>query len=255
MIGIKLAGKKSDKEHQYGHERFECVAAILLAAILVMTGIVIGRSGITIIMSGEYEQLSIPGTLALVAAIISIVVKEAMYWYTRSAANKIGSGAMLADAWHHRSDAMSSVGSFAGILGARLGMPLLDPLASVVICVFILKVAVDIFKDAISKMTDRSCDDDFVSELSAVILEQDDVLGVDEIRTRLFGDRIYVDIEISADGESTLRQAHNVAQQVHDAIEGRFEKIKHCMVHVNPAEDSYLSKAPRTSNSEVVGRG
>lgn len=234
MVGVKLANQKSDKEHPYGHERFECVAAIILAVMLLITGLLIGWNGIQNVISGNYDGLTIPGTLALVAAIVSIVTKEAMYWYTRAGAKKINSGALMADAWHHRSDALSSIGSFAGILGARLGFPVLDSVASVVICVFILKVAVDVFIDSIKKMTDQSCEDAVVEEIRAVILAQESVLGIDKIKTRLFGDRIYVDVEISGDGNSTLYEAHNVAQRVHDAIEKQFPKVKHCMVHMNP---------------------
>ena len=172
--------------------------------------------------------------LALVAAITSIVVKEAMYWYTRAAAKKIDSGALMAEAWHHRSDALSSIGSFIGILGARLGFPVLDSIASVVICLFIIKVAFSIFKDSISRMTDKACDDDNIEEIQKVILTQEDVIKIDQIKTRLFGNRIYVDVEISADGDAPLHEAHNVAQQVHDVIEMSFPKVKHCMVHINP---------------------
>ena len=236
MIGVRLASKKSDKEHPYGHERLECAAAIILAAILLATGLLIGYNGVAKAIEGSTGNLSIPGGLALAAAVVSIVVKEAMYWYTRAAAKKTGSAALMADAWHHRSDALSSIGSFVGILGARIGLPILDPIACVVICVFIVKVAVDIFRDALRKMTDTSCDDAIVAELRAAALEQEGVLGVDSITTRLFGDRIFMDIEITADGSSTLAEAHVVAERVHDAIESRFVKVKHCMVHVNPAE-------------------
>lgn len=238
MIGVKMANQKSDKDHPYGHERFECVAAIILAVMLFITGLLIGWSGIQNILKGDYGDLSVPGSLALIAAIVSIVIKEAMYWYTRAAAKKIGSGALMADAWHHRSDAMSSIGSFAGILGARLGFPVLDSVASVVICIFILKVAVDVFVDAIKKMTDQACDDAFVDEIRTVILSQESVLGIDKIKTRLFGDRIYVDVEISGDGNSTLHEAHEVAQRVHDSIEKQFPKVKHCMVHMNPSGEA-----------------
>lgn len=235
MVGVKIANQKPDKEHPYGHERFECVAAIILAVMLFITGLLIGWGGIQNIISGNYEGLAVPGTLALVAAVVSIVTKEIMYWYTRAGAKKISSGALMADAWHHRSDALSSIGSFAGILGARLGFPVLDSVASVVICLFILKVAVDVFVDSIKKMTDQSCDDAVVEEIRAVILSQESVLGVDKIKTRLFGDRIYVDVEIRGDGDASLYEAHNVAQHVHDAIEKQFPRVKHCMVHMNPA--------------------
>ena len=132
IVGVNLSSKKSDKEHQYGHERMECVSSIILSGLLLATGIGIGMNGIeNIIKSTSGASIAIPGTLALIAAVVSIVVKEWMFWYTRSAAKKINSGALMADAWHHRSDAMSSVGAFIGILGARLGFPILDPLASV----------------------------------------------------------------------------------------------------------------------------
>ena len=233
IAGVKLSGKDSDKEHPYGHERFECVAAILLAVMLAATGLGIGWAGIGKI-TGDASALTVPGGLALVAAVISIVSKEAMYWYTRAAAKKIGSSALMADAWHHRSDALSSVGSFIGIFGARMGLPVLDPIASVVICVFILKAAYDVFRDAISKMTDRACPDEVEKEMREAILAQDGVLGVDSLQTRLFGDRVYVEVEIAADAKAPLEQAHEVAIRVHDAMETQFPVVKHCMVHVNP---------------------
>jgi len=239
IVGVKLSNKKSDKDHPYGHERLECAAAVVLSAILFATGLLIGYNGVVSaigILAEDAYYITIPGGLALIAAIFSIAAKEAMYWYTRDTAKKIGSGVLMADAWHQRADGLSSIGSFVGILGARMGFVILDPLAGVVICLFILKVAVGIFRDAIRKMTDTSCDDALVDEIRAVALAQDDVLAVDQIRTRLFGDKIYVDIEISADGAATLAEAHGVAEQVHDAIEGRFENVKHCMVHVNPAD-------------------
>jgi cation diffusion facilitator family transporter len=236
IVGVKLGNKTSDKEHPYGHERLECVAAIILAVMLFATGALIGYNGVMKAVDGNAGDLPIPGGIALAAAIVSIVVKEGMYWYTRAAAKKTGSGVLMASAWHHRSDALSSVGSFIGILGARIGLPIMDPIACVVICVFIVKVAVDIFIDALRKMTDTSCDDTFINELREVALEQDGVLGVDNIMTRLFGDRIFMDIEITADGSATLSEAHEIAEHLHDTIENRFDKVKHCMVHVNPSD-------------------
>ena len=140
----------------------------------------------------------------------------------------------MADAWHHRSDALSSVGSFAGILGARMGFPVLDPLAGVVICVFIEKAAIDIFRDAVDKMVDRSCPEEKVEEMRKVILSADGVLGIDELKTRLFGSKIYVEVEILMDASKTLVEAHDTAEAVHDSIEAAFPDVKHCMVHVNP---------------------
>ena len=234
IVGIKMSGKKSDKEHPYGHERMECVAAIVLSTVLAVTGLGIGGSAAVKILSGGYENLKIPGVLALAAAIVSIAVKEGMYWYTRINAKKINSGALMADAWHHRSDALSSVGALIGITGARLGFPILDAVASLCICFFIEKAAYDIFKDSIDKMVDKACDEELENEIKTCVLQQKGVLGVDLLRTRVFGNKIYVDIEIKADGNVTLREAHSTAERVHDAIEKNFIKVKHIMVHVNP---------------------
>lgn len=235
IVGVKLANKKEDKEHPYGHERLECVVAILLAMILMFIGIGIGYSGIQNIISENYENLTIPGLSALIAAIVSIIVKEGMFWYTKIAAEKINSSALMADAWHHRSDSLSSIGSFIGIFGARLGFPVLDSVASIVICIFILKAGYDIFKDAVKKMIDEACDDETVSKIRDIAYSQDGVVKVDMIKTRLFASKIYIDLEISADGEKSLKETHQIAQNVHDEIEKNIGIVKHCMVHVNPA--------------------
>lgn len=236
IIGIKLASKKSDKEHPYGHERLECVAAIVLAIVLFITGLGIGMEALKNIVSGDYENLMVPGILALIAAILSIVAKEGMYWYTRYYAKKIDSSALMADAWHHRSDAFSSIGALIGIGGARLGFPIMDSIASLVIFVFIVKAAFDIFKDAMDKMVDHSCDEAMEKQLRDCIMRNDKVLGLDLLQTRIFGNKIYVDVEIQADGSLTLREGHKIAEAVHDDIERTFPKVKHIMVHVNPAE-------------------
>lgn len=236
IIGIRISGKASDKDHPYGHERMECVAAIVLATILAGTGLGIGYTAVSKIVGGDYANLAVPGILALIAAVVSILVKEGMYQYTRIYAKKIDSGALMADAWHHRSDALSSVGALIGIAGARIGFPFLDPVASVVICVFIEKAAYDIFRDAVDKMVDKACDDEVESMLRECALAQEGVLGIDLLHTRVFGNKIYVDIEISVDGDKKLRESHGIAECVHDAIEQDFPKVKHIMVHVNPAD-------------------
>lgn len=238
MIGVTISGKESDKEHPYGHERLECVASLLLAMVLALTGLGIGKTGVEKILGGEAAGLAVPGLLALIAAVSSVAVKEWMYWYTRAAAKKINSGALMADAWHHRSDALSSIGAFIGILGSRMGYPILDPIASLVICLFILKAAYDIFQDALAKMVDKACPEEVVDRMREIILAQEGVEGIDDIKTRLFGAKMYVDVEISVDGDKTLRAAHEIANRVHDAIEEAFPEVKHCMVHENPTEEA-----------------
>lgn len=234
ILGVNISAKASDKGHQYGHERMESIFSILLAILLFATGAGIGVSGIKAVIGGNYADLKVPGFIAAVAAFVSIAVKEWMYHYTIRAAKKINSTALKADAWHHRSDAFSSVGSLAGVIGARLGFPICDPIASVIICVFIVKAAWDVFYEAVNELVDRAADDEICTKLRELILEQEGVMGIDDMKTRLFGSKMYVDVEIGADGEWTLRRAHDVAQQVHDKIEQEFPAVKHCMVHVNP---------------------
>ena len=232
MIGANAAAKDPDQEHPYGHDRMECIAAIVLAIVLFITGIGVGITGVKKIFGGNYGDLAVPGALALVAAVISIVVKEGMFWYTRFYGKKVDSTALLADAWHHRSDALSSVGSFIGILGARLGFPICDPLASVVICLFIVKAAYNICKEALDKMVDKSCDDETERKMSDLIKSQEGVISLDLLMTRMFGSKLYVDVEIGADENTPLRDSHAIAENVHNAIEANFPKVKHCMVHV-----------------------
>ena len=236
IIGIKLASKEPDKEHPYGHERIECVAAIVLAMILFITGFGIGIDALETILEGNYDSIQVPGMLALVAAIVSIISKEAMYWYTRYHAKRIDSGALMADAWHHRSDALSSIGALIGIGGAMMGFPVMDSVASLVIFAFVVKAAYDIFMDAIDKMVDKSCDDETEQQIFDCVMKNKDVIGIDMLQTRIFGNKIYVDVEILVNGTYTLQRAHEIAEDVHDDIEENFPKVKHIMVHVNPAK-------------------
>lgn len=234
IAGVNISSQAKDKEHPYGHDRMECVAGIILSAILMVTGAAIGYTGIVKIINMNSTPIQAPGVLALVAAVTSILVKEWMYWYTIGAAKKINSSALKADAWHHRSDAISSVGSLVGIAGARLGFPILDPIAAVVIAVLIVKVAVDIGKDSISRMLDSSVDDATTAGIRQMVLAHPKVQGIDDLRTRTFGACFYVDLEIAMDGEMRLKEAHAVAEDVHDELEAAYPTMKHCMIHVNP---------------------
>ena len=225
----------SDASHPYGHERIESLAAIVLGLILLVTGIGIGWVGLEKILAGNYESLPIPGMIALVAAIVSIAVKEGMFWYTRHWARAIRSSAFEADAWHHRSDAMSSIGALVGVGGSMLGYPVLDPIASVVICLFILKQGISIIYDALKKMLDTSCGEQFEKEVRQLVDAENQVERIDMLRTRMFGDKVYIDMEIAIDGSMQLTDAHAIAERVHDDIEHAFPEVKHVMIHVNPA--------------------
>ena len=234
IIGVRLSSRDSDREHPYGHERMECVAAIILSIVLFITGLGIGIQALQDILNGNYETLQMPGILALIAAIVSIIAKEAMYWYTRHYAKQIDSAALMADAWHHRSDAFSSIGALIGIAGSRMGFPIMDSIASLVIFVFIAKAAFDIFKDAMDKMVDHSCDENTEKAIYDCVISHEDVLGIDLLQSRIFGNKIYVDLEIELDASYTLEKAHRIAEDIHKDIEKNFPKVKHVMIHVNP---------------------
>lgn len=235
-IGVRISKKEPDRSHPYGHDRFECLASMVLGMILIGTGIGIGISGVNTILAGHYEQLGIPSVIALIAAVVSIVTKESMFWYTRHYAKKLRSSAIMADAWHHRSDALSSIGSLIGIAGARMGLPVMDAIACVLICLCILKVGFDIMKDAIGKMMDTSCGEEWDAEMTSWIESQQGVDRVDLLQSRKFGDRIYLDVEIAVDGALSLTEAHHIAEQVHDSVEKAHPEIKHIMIHENPSE-------------------
>ena len=237
IIGIKISNKENDKEHQYGHEKFECIAAMILAFLLCVTGFGIGIKAIRMLITKQYVDAAIPTLLPLVAAMISITVKEGMYWYTRYYAKRIDSTVLMADAWHHRSDAFSSIGAFVGILTSMVGFKMGDSIASIVIAIFIIKASYNIFKDAINKVVDKSCDEETIDKITKTILVNKDVRRIDNLKTRLSGNKVYVDVEIGVDKDLSLEEAHDIAEDIHNRVEMKYKMVKHCMVHVNPIEN------------------
>jgi len=235
LLGLKVSSKEADEKHPYGHEKYEPVFAKVLSLILVITGILIGIEGIKVLKSGDIQT---PGRIALIAALISIVVKEAMYWYTIKVAKEIKSLSMEADAWHHRSDALSSIGTFAGILGARLGLKILDPILAIVVSLIIIKVGIDLYIQSVKGLVDEAASDEIIGRIEKDTLSIDGVRGIKNLKTRIFGSRIYVDIDIYVDGNISVIDGHNIAEKVHDMIETDITDVKHCMVHVEP----YLEK-------------
>lgn len=232
IFGLVMSSKKADKEHPYGHERIESVFAIILSFILLVTGLSIGYMGIKAVFFSS--KLTAPGYIALWAAVISIIVKEIMFHYTMRTAKKIASSSMEADAWHHRSDALSSIGSFIGILGSRLGLPILDPLCSVLICILIVKASIEIFMQATEEMLDTACDDETNKEIVDVILGMNEDIKIYNLKTRMFGSKIYIDADIAFDGNMTLYEANEIAQKIHHKIERKFKLVKHCNIHIMP---------------------
>lgn len=237
LIGFRLSKKEEDNDHEYGHERFECMSAVLLSAFLAFTGILIGYHGIMDLVNGTYVEKALPSAITLYAALLSIITKETMFWITRRASLVLKSPSLMADAHHHRSDALSSVGALVGVYLTRHGFAYGEPVASVVICLFILKAAVEIVMDASSKLTDTSCPEEVEEKMRSLILDVPGVKALDTLKTRQFGSKVYVDTEIAVDGSLRLVEAHGIAEEVHDQIEKNFPDVKHCMVHVNPYFD------------------
>ncbi len=238
MIGVTISNIEEDSNHRYGHERMECIASLILAFILFITGFEIGIEGLKVLINNNYASIKIPGIFALVVACISIIGKEIMYQYTIRVANKIKSESLKADAWHHRSDALSSIGTLIGIILSRMGYKFCDPLVSIIIAILICKVAYEIFIEATNKLVDKSCDEETIKKIEKVVLKQKGVLGIDDIKTRIFGNKIYVDIEIALDGNKSLNETHKIAEKVHDKVEKKFDNIKHIMIHVNPYKEN-----------------
>ena len=236
MLALLISGKAPDRNHEYGHQRYESLASLFLSIILGYVGVSIGINGIKSIISGSFKTLPAPNIYTVFAAALSILVKEFMFRRTMYVAKKEKSNALKADAWHHRSDALSSVGSLAGIALAKLGFPIMDSVAAIIICVFIMKMAVSILIDAVKSLTDCAAPPEMETEIRDSAESVEGVIKVDDLKTRIFGSGFYADLEIEVDGSKTLDEAHEIAEAVHDRVTSGFPDIWHCMVHVNPSD-------------------
>lgn len=234
MVGAKFSGKKPDSKHQYGHERIECLVSILLSFMLFCTAIYIGYCGVNIIFNLSNSNIIIPSSINIFAALISIILKEYMYRYTKKIADRINSTSLMADAWHHRSDAISSIGSLIGVTGAIFGFKILDPLMSILICLLIIKVSVKLIKTAIDQLIDAAAPEEVEKEIQKIINSYKDIVSIDVLKTRLFGNKIYVDVEVSIDENMSFKSVHTLIHKIHNEIESSNKLIKHCMIHANP---------------------
>jgi cation diffusion facilitator family transporter len=231
LVGLKLSSKEADKEHPYGHEKIESLSSLLLSIMLFLVALGIGISGIRNINSGN---ITVPNYIAISGAVISILTKEWMFYYTLKYAKLIDSPSLKADAWHHRSDSLSSIGALIGIVGGIMGFPILDSLVSIVICIIIIKVSYEIFSQSIMQIIDRSASDEIVEDIQNKINSIDGVKRIDNLKTRLDANKIYVDVEVAVDSTLSVLEGHDIAHNIHDLIENSNPSIKHCMVHINP---------------------
>lgn len=238
LLFIRISGKPADEDHGYGHGKYETLATVVISLILfgVGVGILVNAvEQIVAFMNGVVPQS--PSTIALVAAALSIVVKELLYRYTVRAAENLNSQTVVANAWHHRSDALSSVGVLIGIGGAMfLGEQwrVLDPLAALVVSGFIIKVSIDLFKPCIEELLERSLPEDVERQIESIILSVDGVTSPHHLRTRRIGNNYAIEVHIRMDGNLTLNEAHRITTTVEQQLKAQFGAGTHVGIHTEP---------------------
>ena len=245
LIFVHISSKPQDKSHDYGHGKYETLAMTLIGVALMAVAIGIiynGAMKISAWLGGE--QLEAPGMLALWAALLSVLLKEGVYQYSMVKARKLDSQVLAANAWHRRSDALSSIGTAIGIGGAIfLGQrwTVLDPLASLVVGAFIVKVALELLRDGVSDLMEHSLPDDVEEEMLRMVGKVPGVACPHDLRTRKIGNHYAIELHILMDGNMSLRDAHNKASEVEDLLRARYGQDTHVAVHVEPLEEAKLS--------------
>ena len=241
LVFVHISGKPKDKSHDYGHGKYETLATTLIGVALLIVAIgIIYHGAMEIVAWLNGEQLEAPGTLALWAALLSVLLKEGVYQYSMVKARQLNSQVVEANAWHHRSDALSSVGTAIGIGGAIfLGQrwTVLDPIASLVVGAFIVKVAVDLLHRGIDDLMEHSLPEDVEEEIIRIVGELKGVVDPHDLRTRKIGNHYAIELHILMDGDITLREAHNKASEVEDLLRARYGEHTHVAVHVEPQDN------------------
>ncbi|GAB6098608.1 cation diffusion facilitator family transporter [Halanaerocella petrolearia] len=232
LMSIKIAESPPDKEHPYGHGKAEAIATKVLGFILVGTGLGLVKSSVNDILSGVQ---SIPGNLVLWVAIVSIISKELLYQYTINVGRKIGSKGLIADANHHRSDALSSVAALLGAGGAILGFPILDSIAGLIVALFIIKVGVEVLQDAIDELMDAVPSQEEKTKIIEEVNALEKVITIGDIRLRNYGPYLYVDLNVVVDNDLTVVEGHKIAVEVKRRIKELYPKVEEVMVHIDPA--------------------
>lgn len=236
LIGNKISSKPRDKEHNYGHEKAETLVSFLLAIVLIVVSVKIGLEGVKKLF--DLSSVEVPTLLPLIVSIISILIKEYQFRITINVAKKINSPSLKADAWHHRSDALSSIAAFIGIGGAMIGFKVLEPIATVVVALIVLKVAVDIFKDSMNELMDVSIDEEQENHILESVTLVEGVKHIKTIRTRKHGAFAYVDLVICVDENLTVKEGHDIATSIEKKLIDEEDIIKGITVHVEPCSNS-----------------
>lgn len=233
IVGLKIANKEADECHQYGHEKFESLIVKIMSALLIFSGVIIAYKSVMGLIN---PTLDTPSKLTLIIAAISIITKELMFFITIKYARLINSPAMATDAYHHHSDALSSIGVFLGIFGARLGLWYLDSIGGIVVSLIIIKLGLEYYLKAIKDLVDYRASDEIVTKISQITNSIDGVYSIAHLKTRVFGNKVYSDLHINIQGDLTILEGSQIAQNVHDEIEKQISEIKHCSVIIVPTE-------------------
>lgn len=232
LIGNKISRKPRDDEHQYGHEKAESIVSFILSAVLIIVAIKIGYDGVINLLN--INTLEMPSVLPLIVSVISIGVKEYQYQITIRVAKKINSSSLKADAWHHRSDALSSIAAFIGIGGAMLGFKALDPIASIIVAVVVIKVGVDILKASCNELMDSSISKKDINQIENIIENDYEIYGIKDFKSRKYGAVAYIDMSIFIDKSKTLEEAHDIADKLEQNIMSKLNYIKEINIHTEP---------------------
>lgn len=238
LVFVNISGKPEDADHSYGHGKYETLATAIIAIVLFAVGLTIlveSVEDIVAVINGAI--LPVPSSIALIATVISIVAKELLYQYSVHVGRKLDSQTVVANAWHHRSDAFSSIGVFVGIGGAMLlgeRWSVLDPLAALVVSAFIIKVAIDLIKPCLSELLERSLPEEVEQEIERIILSVDGVTSPHHLRTRRIGNRYAIEVHIRMNGNLTLFEAHSITTTVERLLKQRFGATTHVGIHTEP---------------------
>ena len=232
LIGNKISRKPRDDEHQYGHEKAEGLVSFILAAVLIIVALKIGYDGVKELFN--INDILIPNALPLIVALISIGVKEYQYQITIRVAKRINSSSLKADAWHHRSDAFSSIAAFIGIGGAMLGFKILDPIASIIVAIVVIKVGIEILKSACNELMDSSISKQDICEIESLVDKDDEIYGIKDFKSRKYGSIAYIDMSIFIDKSKTLEEAHDIADNLEHSIISNLNYIKEINIHTEP---------------------
>ncbi len=248
IIGFFISRKPEDKEHPYGHEKAESIAGFILAILLTAVGINIGYSTFKIIVRGSTE---IPGSLAAWVAAVSILLKELQYRIAIYGGKKINSTALIADAWHHRSDALSSIAALIGILGARVGYKFLDPLAGFMVSIIIIKVGIELFIQGYNELMDISIEEEKLHRLINKIISHNEILNINKIRTRKHGSKVFVEIKVCVNPDFTVRKGHIISQAVEGMVHNNLDNVKEVLISIIPCKNKKYGQCVSCNRSDI----